>query len=287
MTAKETKAPRNLEHSTRSSSSFQLIWHNSRIIVGFITLFGAVLRIYHLGYKPLWFDEAALYMIAKGNFQEVIQQNALGNSAPPTFAVLLSLMMMMGDSKFNLRLISCIAGILAIPSIYFLSRQFLPKSSSYFCSLLLAISQQQIAYSQQVREYSVAFTLATLTIALFYKYLRDPIWQNWSLMTILFVVGVFTQYGLALLILSLSLVWLYSLVVDKEKSAEQRKRIVVWWLGSQICVLVAAIAVYFVSLRYQMKSGGFGASSNFNYLSSGYWDGSTSSFFKLAFNNTK
>jgi membrane protein YdbS with pleckstrin-like domain len=36
------------------------------VIVGLITVVGAALWFYHLGFKPLWVDEAVLYWIAYG-----------------------------------------------------------------------------------------------------------------------------------------------------------------------------------------------------------------------------
>jgi hypothetical protein len=54
------------------------------LVVGGISLFGALLRLYNLGLKPIWLDEAVLYWISNsGSAQNIISQNAFRNSAPP------------------------------------------------------------------------------------------------------------------------------------------------------------------------------------------------------------
>src|SRR5579862_6147360 len=93
--------------------------------MGFIILLGACLRLYHLGFKSLWLDEAVLYWISRGDWASIIAQNASQNSAPLTFALLLhAVSCWWGESESALRLISCVAGIASIPALYFLGRQF-------------------------------------------------------------------------------------------------------------------------------------------------------------------
>lgn len=178
------------------------------IVVGGISLFGALLRLYHLGFKPLWLDEAVLYWISNsGNTQDIISQNALRNSAPPLYAILLNLTQKIGDSETILRLLPWFGGVVAIPAIYFLASQFLERTPAYFVTFVVAIATTQVQYSQQLREYSLTFLIATIILALFFRQLHSPSWSNLALMTLAMVMGVFLQYGLALLIIALNLIF--------------------------------------------------------------------------------
>jgi len=251
--------------------------HRPIIIVGGITLIGAILRLYHLGYKSLWVDEATLYWVSRGSFAEIISQNALNNSGPPLFAFLLNFISKIGDSELILRFIPFAAGTAAIPAIYFLSKQFLSRYAAYFCIFIVAIAKNQVVYSQYMREYSLAFLLATLLLIFFNRFLYMPNRKNCVWLTLICIISVFSQYGLALLILGLNLVFFVNLFFKTDQ-----KNLLIKWIIIQLFVLCAVVVVYNLSLKYQMRAGGFGA----YYLGHAYWDGSPRSFFKFAMVNT-
>jgi uncharacterized membrane protein len=217
-------------------SRVQKAFDNPFVVVGGITLFGALLRLYHLGFKPLWFDEAVLYWISNsGNIEQVIAQNAARNSAPPLFAILVNFTLKIGDSEMILRLFPWLGGVAAIPTVYFLSRQFVGRTCAYFTTLVAAITLTQVWYSQQLREYTLTFLAATIILALFYRQLRRPTWSNWLLMTLAMVVGIFLQYGLAMLVIALNLVCAIELWYAKGA----RKSLIIRWSAAQIIVLGA------------------------------------------------
>jgi uncharacterized membrane protein len=264
-------------------SRVQKVLDKPFLVVGGITLLGTLLRLYHLGFKPLWLDEAVLYWISNsGNVQGIIAQNASSiYGTPPLFAILLNLTLKIGDSETVLRFLPWLGGTAAIPAIYFLSRQFLERTPAYFSTLVVAIAPTQVMYSQQLREYSLTFLTATVILALFYQQLRRPAWNNWVLMTLALVLGIFLQYGLALLVVALNLVCAIELL----SARATRKLLLLRWGAAQFVVLCAVVAVYYLSLRQQMTVG-FGATSTVTYLAGAYWNGSLSSLLGLAVFNT-
>jgi hypothetical protein len=135
-----------------------------------------------------------------------------------------------------------------------------------------------VKYSQQLREYSIAFLLAALILLFFVRFMKKPNLRNWISFTLVSVLAVFLQYGLALLIVALNAAFLVELIFRENRRTTLGK-----WLGSQTFVLLAVLVVYFISLREQMQPGGFGASS---YLAGAYWDGSIRSLARFAFTNT-
>jgi uncharacterized membrane protein len=257
-------------------------FENPLIVVGGITLFGAMLRFYHLGFKPLWYDEAVLYWISNsGGVEQVISQNAALNSAPPLFAILLHLILNVGDSELVLRFIPWLGGVAVIPATYFLSRQFLKRIPAYFTTAVAAIAFTQVRYSQELREYSLTFLTAAIILALFYRELHRPTWSSWILMTIAMVVGILLQYGLAMLVIALNLVFAIELFSAQGARGSRIFR----WGTAQILVFGAVVAVYFLSLQQQMVIG-FGATPTMNYLSGAYWNGSLLSLLQLGVLNT-
>lgn len=247
------------------------------LVVGGITLFGALLRLYLLGFKSFWYDEAVLYWISKSsNLQNILFQNATRSGAPPLFPILLHIFQKLGDSETILRLLPWIGGVVVLPIIYVLGSQFLEKKSAYILTFIVAIATTQVQYSQQLREYSLVFLLATIMLLLFYKQVSHPSWRNQIFLTIVMVISIFLQYGLALLIIALNIVFFIEYLSKKDKHK------LFMWIASQLIVFCAVIIVYLVSLKQQMV-----ISPGKSYLSSAYWDGTINSLLGFAVSGTQ
>lgn len=250
----------------------QSLLERSRLVVGLITLVAALIRLVTLGHKSLWLDEAVIWQIASNPLAEAIAQNAARNSAPPLFITLLKGVMLFGDSEFILRLLPAVAGIAAIPAMYVLARQFLERGPSYFTTALVAVALTTVNYSQQLREYSLTVLWTLLLLLCFYLFLKSPTWRNWAYVTVMIVVSIFTQYGMALLIVALNVVW----AIEWFLSPTRKWADMVKWGFAQSIGILAAAAVYFLGLQGQMSiilgSG---------YLQEGYWDGTRGGLFNL------
>ncbi|MEP7292979.1 MAG: glycosyltransferase family 39 protein [Chloroflexota bacterium] len=246
-------------------------------VVGILTLVAAALRIYHLSFKSLWLDEAQLYSITTGSLFEVLAKNGVRNSAPFLFPVLVSFVSHFRDSENALRLISCAAGIAAVPAMYMLATRFVSKYAACFAALLAALSTAQITYSQQVREYALTFLFAVLILIGFSSFLARPNWRNTLTLALLLVLGILTQYGITLLTAALNLVFLLYLLKFRNRHALFK------WVVVQSFALVAVSLVVVVSLRTQWVPQGFAAES---YLQSAYWDRTLPGFYTLAVTHT-
>jgi len=121
----------------------------------------------------------------------------------------------LSETEFALRFIPWLAGVASIPVVYFLARQFTGKIPAYVSAGLVALAPTQVRYSQELREYSLAFLLAALMILFFTRYLRENKIKDLIPMTVLMVIAVFTQYGLALLIIALNIIFLIQLFSEK------------------------------------------------------------------------
>jgi uncharacterized membrane protein len=263
-------------------SGMQKVFNKPLIIVGGITILGAFLRLYHLGYKPLWLDEAFFYWLSYSNtVQGVITQSAVTVNTPPLFLLLLHFIMKIGDSEVILRLLPCLGGIASIPAMYFLSRQFIDRYPAYLTALIVAIAPTQIEFSQQVREYSLTFFISIVILTLFFMQVHNPSRKNWVLMTLSMVIGVFLQYGLALMIIALNLVCAIMILSNKHN----RKSLLIRWSLAQFIVLSAVIVLYYVSLNKQFRVG-LGATATSSFLSGDYWNGSFRSLFGFVVSNT-
>jgi 4-amino-4-deoxy-L-arabinose transferase-like glycosyltransferase len=236
-------------------------------LLGLTTLAGAALRIYHLGDKALWMDEASIFWTSQGTFSEILENNSSGNSAPPLFVLLISAVLKLRTSEFALRAIPCIAGIALIPTVYLLASRYVEKPWALAAAALVALSPTQVLLSQQVREYSLAALLAaSLTLAT-QAFLDRPEPRQTLTLGAMTVVAVFTQYGLALLGAALATVTVIWLVRTRQPA-----RVWARWALVQAAALASIAAIVQLGLARQLADGKGGVTRTVRYLAGGYWD---------------
>jgi len=233
------------------SQTLHSIFQNQYIVVGGLVFIGALLRLYKLGSKSLWFDEAVIYWLSQGNINDVIAQNATSNSAPVLFALLINFVLTLNDTVLSLRALPWLAGVAAIPAVYLFSKQILPFHGAYFVAFIVTIASTQIRYSQELREYSMTFLLAVLMLAAFYAFLRERKWSSLIFLVLTWVTGIFLQYGLAILILALNMVFVINWFFSKDQKVISLAK----WALVQFIILGATAVVYQLSLKNQMSFG--------------------------------
>ena len=244
------------------------------------TIIGFLLRLYNLGMKSFWLDEAVIYWISQGPIDKIISQNASINSAPPLFVLIINLISLIGHSENVLRSFSMMAGVLTIPAIYYLSKLILPKWAASISALIMAIAPLQVHYSQELREYSLSVLLAILMTLFFIKYVQE--YRNKWLVyfTLTSLIGILTQYGLALLLLAVNIVFIINWSISN-----RQKMMILKWAIAQLLLLATVWFVYETTLKHQLIVGGFGSF----YLSDGYWstgEGVLAGIPSFFFNNT-
>ena len=262
----------NVSQSNRRFLRRVTSWFGSHrlplLALGCITAIGAILRAYHLGFKPLWFDEALFYWIGQRTLPDAITQNALVTSAPPLFPLLIWLVSRISTTEVALRFVPFVAGTLAIPAIYILARRYISVGGALASSIMIAVAPSQVKFSQQVREYSLSVLLGLAILASFGSFLEKRTWRYAIILSLTTIVGIFTHYGLALLVLAVDCVFLANLLRMKSP----RRRLFLKWSVAQFFGFAAALAVYFLALRQQFHPVVLGGAG---YLQSGFWAGST------------
>lgn len=243
------------------------------VALAVLTLAGAVLRLYHLGHKSLWFDEANTWQVIQGSIDQVLAANAATNSAPPLYPVLLSLLTGADASEAMLRAPAALAGIAAIPLVFLLARQWLDPWFALVAAGLAALSPTLVQYSQELREYALSFALSAGLIASLARFASRPTTGSAVAIALLGTLGICTQYGIGILLAGLNLVLLPVLWRNPA-----RGRALGLWLGSQIPAGIAALALLLTTVREQslwmprVLAG---------YLSGAVWDGSADGAYAL------
>jgi hypothetical protein len=250
---------------------------NPYLWLGLIGLIGGLLRLYHLGHKSLWLDEAVNYQNALGTLDAILWKNSIRGSGPPAFTLMIHGISHLGHSEFGLRLSSCLAGILSIPMAYLAFKKHAGKWGALGGCLLLALSPMQIKYAQEVREYSWVVLLTMLLLYCLTRAIECKDAKHYLLFGLAAAVAIQFQYGLALVVAVCCVIVLLFGAIQKERTIGRV-------LISFIPIALSVLLVWHIALSRQYRQGGFAASS---YLSNAYFDGSIANLPAYFVNNTE
>ncbi|MGB3681983.1 MAG: glycosyltransferase family 39 protein [Rubrobacteraceae bacterium] len=163
------------------------------VALGGVLLLGTFLRFYQLGFESLWLDEGASIKIASMDPLRMIRQ-ATADPTPPFYYLILHYWMaLFGDSEFAVRSLSAIAGSLSIPVMYWVGALLFGRITGLLAAAILAVSELQIYYSQEVRVYSLFSLLALISFYFFIRIFQGKTGRLW--LTGYVVSTVFLMYA--------------------------------------------------------------------------------------------
>jgi len=121
------------------------------------------LRLYHLGYNDLWYDEIiTLIKLVHLNFIKVW-------NPPLYYAFLAGWVKIFGFSEFSLRFPSLLFNLACVPLVFLLGKELFNKSTALYASILFALSPFQLWYAQEARVY--AFMLFCGLVSAYFQFL--------------------------------------------------------------------------------------------------------------------
>jgi mannosyltransferase len=144
------------------------------ILLG-IFIAGAYFRLYEIGSKTIWLDEAFSIFMATKPVPEMLRLVIEIEKHPPLYYLLLHAWMQIGDdSAAWVRAFSALFGILTLPVIYLAGKQLASRKAGILAALILAINPLQIAFAQETRVYTLLTFAVTFTIWMLIRLLTDP-----------------------------------------------------------------------------------------------------------------
>lgn len=177
-----------------------------------VTALGGFLRFWHLGYNPVWLDEATTYNIALLPFSAIWQTMSSGGLMPPLFFWAEKAMLFFGNSESILRFIPAVAGTLTIPIFYFLGKEFLDRNAGLIAATGAAFSPFLVQYSQDARAYAPALLFVACATLFFLRGMRTKTRSDWIAFGLFSALAVWTHFyavvAIAALVLCALIVWL-------------------------------------------------------------------------------
>lgn len=221
------------------------------IIPAAITVVGAGLRLYALGARSLWVDEALRYTLATISWPRFFF--VLWSFEPwmPFYHILLRLWVHVGDSELLLRLPSAVFGIATIPVLYALGKQLFDRKIGEIAAILIALHTIHIDYSQQAVAYSMMILFCALSSLFFLQAMAKDRTRDWLAYTVITVLATYVHFFAILLVPA----HCASLPFFGRKRAAKRFLIAAVLIGIAFIPLMCAARVASAPAQYGWRPG--------------------------------
>lgn len=197
-------------------------------IMTFLAVLGTALRLIFID-KPdgLWNDEYISWQIASIPLGQKFIDAVISQCHMPFYYLYLKFFIhFFGNSDLMLRLTSVITGILAIPAMYFVGKEFKNSGLGILCASITALSSFLIYFSQEVRFYSILFLFASLSLLFTLRLGRKQTITNFIFYLIFNLLIIFTHtIGFIFVIFNLIFLSLWLLKTDPK----YKKSIIISW----------------------------------------------------------
>lgn len=174
-----------------------------------LTVIGCILRFYNLGFNSLWLDEASTHTFAVRSIPEIWQATTGGEFNPPLFYWAEHIMLTFGDNEFVLRFIPALLGVLVIPLVYIVGKEFFDRNAGIIAAAAVTFSPFLIYYSQEARAYSMMFFFVAAAMVFFLLALKSNSLRDWGLFGLFAALAFWSHFYAIVIIASLVLYALY------------------------------------------------------------------------------
>jgi uncharacterized membrane protein len=152
-----------------------------------------VLRVWFLGNEPLWRDEAFTAITVHRSIGSMLNIVA-HDSAPPLAYLLQHFVTTVWYSDASLRLVSCLAGIVAIPIAAAIGLRVAGRRGQLWAAMAMAIMPNAVLAARDARMYSLAMTLALLSALLLWRFVEAPSLGRWLAFAVSCAAALYTDY---------------------------------------------------------------------------------------------
>lgn len=166
------------------------------LLIGILIL-ASLLRLHHLGSRPLYWDEPWFTVdVAAKPLSFIVTTNYGSNLYP----LLLHFLMPLGDIATMARLPAAVFGILSVLLIFLIGRRLFSNEVAVLASLLLALSSHSLYFSQQARGYTGLLFFSLLSFYFFLKALEENKKLFWGMYGLALILGVYTHFFMLIII---------------------------------------------------------------------------------------
>jgi hypothetical protein len=146
--------------------------HRHRIHIFSIVLLAAILSLYQLSSKSIWYDEALSMNFAQQDIHLLFESACLFR--PLYFFILRLWTALLGYGEFSARLLSVLFSVGSIWPLYLIAKRITDRQTAVLVIFFYALSPYRVIISQQIRNYSLFVLLSLLSVYFFLHILKAP-----------------------------------------------------------------------------------------------------------------
>ncbi len=216
-----------------------------RVIFILIFAIGFFLRIFKLGYDDLWFDEVCSMQVK----QHLGVSSRLFGLSPLYYLFLHFWLIVFANNEFWMRLPSVLFSSISLLGIFILAKYLWDEKAAFFALAMLSLSPFHIWYAQEATRYSLVVVIFIFDLYVFLKSIRNNRFQDWFLLVLFSILGVYCDYFFILVILC--------------------EVIILFFLSNKKVLKHGAISFLIVGISFLPWVNSL--KKNLDYVSSGFW----------------
>jgi hypothetical protein len=191
-----------------------------------LTAAGGLLRLYLLGDKSIWLDEAFSIALGRHGLGELLALVEQTDTHPPLYYAALKLWMALGESEAHVRLLSALLSTAAIPLMHLVAQTLYEDANAGLLGAgILALSPFQVWFAQEARMYAMLTFFVLASSYFFLRALRQGTRRAWVGYVLTTAAALYTDNGALWYVASTGLF----MVLTRRRFAHRMRH----WLMSQ------------------------------------------------------
>jgi mannosyltransferase len=166
---------------------------HSGILLILVLAAGLGLRLFHLGQRVLWFDEANSLLVARATPAKIIDA-ARDDVHSGVYYLILHIWQSVVPGESGARMLSVLTAVATLAVMYFLGGRLAGRGAGLLSAGLFGLSPLHVWYSQEIRMYSVQTLLICVSFLFFLKALRDGRGISWIGYVLSTALVLYVQY---------------------------------------------------------------------------------------------
>jgi uncharacterized membrane protein len=134
---------------------------------------GLLLRLVNLAGESLWRDEISSVEIARLPLHAILENRAFDVHPPLYYFILHYWVATWGTSEFAVRLLSVLLGSMGLWPMYKIGALLFNRSVGILATLMLALAEFHVSYSQETKGYSLMVLLTLLSFHSFIRLIKE------------------------------------------------------------------------------------------------------------------
>jgi len=177
-----------------------------RVWLLLVLVLALAVRLFHIGDRVLWFDEAVSLLVAKASVPDIVAA-AQDDTHSPVYYLALHFW---PRGELAGRGFSAVCGVLTVALVFLIGRKFGGITAGAIGAGLMALCPLHVWYSQEVRMYALQALLVTASWWLLFLALDSRCWRCWTAYAVAAALSLYAQYtsAFALVAQGICVLWL-------------------------------------------------------------------------------